>query len=91
MYFLQIKQNPSEPIYPFIEKFEKQLLRAEDMGFENNDIITRKTFMDGLSPNIQGKLQEGARPRTYQEAKRRAKEVIGLDGHLLIRVMEKKF
>ena len=38
--------------------------------------------MDRLLPNIRGKLQEGARPRTYQEAKRRAKEVVSLDGHL---------
>jgi hypothetical protein len=39
--------------------------------------------MDGLLPNIPGKQQEGARPRTDQEAKRRAKEVVGPDGHLL--------
>ena len=39
--------------------------------------------MDGLLPYIPGKLQEGARPRTYQEAKRRAKEVVGPDGYLL--------
>jgi len=44
--FLQIKQKPSEPVYSFIERFEKQRLRAEDMGFEPNDVITTKTFMD---------------------------------------------
>jgi hypothetical protein len=44
--FLQIKQKPSEPVYSFIERFEKQHLRAEDMGFEPNFVITRKTFMD---------------------------------------------
>jgi hypothetical protein len=81
--FLQIKQKPSEPVSSFIERFEKQHLRAADMGFEPNDVITRKTFMDGLLLNIRGKLQEGARPRTYQEAKRRAKEVIGPDRHVL--------
>jgi hypothetical protein len=80
---LQIKQKPSEPVYSLIERFEKQCLRAEDMDFEPNYVITRKTFMDGLLPNIRGKLQEGARSRTYQEAKRRAKEVVGPDGHLL--------
>jgi len=80
---LQIKQKPSEPVYSFIERFEKQRLRAEDMDFEPNDVISRKTFMDGLLPNIRGKLGEGARPRTYQEAKRRAKEVVGPNGHFL--------
>jgi len=70
-------------VYSFIERFEKQRLRAEDMCFEPNDVITRKTFMDGLLPNIRGKLQEGARPRTYQEAKRRAEEVVGPDRHAL--------
>jgi hypothetical protein len=80
--FQQIKQKPSEPVYFLIERFEKQRLRAEDMSFEPNDVITRKTFMDGLLPNIRGKLQEGARPRTYQE---RAKEVVSPDGHLLKR------
>ena len=44
--FLQIKQKPSEPLYSVIERFEKQRLRAEDMGFEPNDVITTKTFMD---------------------------------------------
>ena len=39
--------------------------------------------MDGLFPNIRGKVQEGARLRTYQVAKRRAEEVVGPDGHLL--------
>ena len=52
------------------------------MGFEPNDVITRKTFMDGPLRNIRGKVQEGARPRTYQEDKRRAEEVVGPDGHL---------
>jgi hypothetical protein len=70
--FLKIKQKHSEPVYSFMERFEQQRLRAENMGFEPNDVMTRKTFMDGLLPNIRGKLQEGARPRTYQEAKRRA-------------------
>jgi len=81
--FLQIKQKPSEPVYSIIERFKKQRLRAEDMGFEPHDVITRKTFMDGLLPNIRGKLQEWARPRTYQDSKRRAKEVVGPYGHLL--------
>jgi len=36
--FMQIKQKPSEPLYSFIEIFEP------------NDVITRKTFMDGLLP-----------------------------------------
>jgi hypothetical protein len=72
--FLQIKQKSSEPIYCFIEKFEEQRLRAEDMGFEPHDISTRKTFMDGLLPNIRGKHQEVATPSTYQEAKMRAKK-----------------
>jgi len=53
------------------------------MGFEPNDVITRKTFMDGPLRNIRGKVQEGARPRTYQEGKRRGNEVVGPDGHLL--------
>jgi hypothetical protein len=39
--------------------------------------------MDGLFPNIPGKLQERARSRTYQEALRRAQEVVGPDEHLL--------
>jgi len=81
--FLQINQKASEPVYFLIERFEKQRLHAEDMSFEPNDAITRKTFMDGLLPNIRGKQQEGARPRTYQEAKRRVQEVVGPDGHLL--------
>jgi hypothetical protein len=38
--FLQIKQKPSEPVYPFIERFDNQRLRAEDMGFEPNNVIT---------------------------------------------------
>jgi hypothetical protein len=50
--FLQIKQRPSEPVYSLIERFEKQRLRAKDMGFDPNDVITRKTFMDELLPNI---------------------------------------
>ena len=53
------------------------------MASEPSDVITRETFMDGLLPNIRGKVQEGARPRTYQEAKRRAEEVVGPYGHLL--------
>jgi hypothetical protein len=81
--FLQIKQKPSEPVYSFIKRFEKQRLRTEDMVFEPDDVITRKTFMDGLFPNIRGKIQERTRPMTYQEATRRAKEVVGPDGHLL--------
>jgi len=39
--------------------------------------------MDGLLPNIRGKLEEGTRPRTYQQAKRRAREVVGRDERLL--------
>ena len=50
--FLQIKEKPSEPVYSFLERFEKQRLRAKDMGFDPNDVITRKTFMDELLPNI---------------------------------------
>jgi hypothetical protein len=49
------------------------------MGFEHNDLNTRKIFMNGLLPNIRAKLQEGARPRTYQEAKTRAKEASAPD------------
>ena len=49
------------------------------MGFEPHDVVIRKTFIDGLLPNIRGKFEEGARPRTYQEAKRRAREVIRRD------------
>jgi hypothetical protein len=50
--FLQIQLKSSDPIYTFSERFEKQRLRAEDIGFESNDIITRKTFMDGSLTNI---------------------------------------
>jgi len=32
--------------------------------------------MDGLLPNIRGKLEEGTRPRTYQQAKRREKLLV---------------
>jgi hypothetical protein len=39
--------------------------------------------MDGLLPNIRGKLEKGTRPRTYQQAKRRAREVVGRDERLL--------
>ena len=52
-------------------------LRAEDMGSEAHDFISTKTLMVGLPPNILGKSQEGAIPRTYPEAKKRAKEVVG--------------
>jgi hypothetical protein len=44
------------------------------MASEPSDVITRETFMDGLLPNIRGKAQE---------AKRRAKQVVGPYGHLL--------
>jgi hypothetical protein len=87
--FLQIKQKSSEAAYSFIERFQKQRLRVEDMGFEPNDVITRKTFMDRLLPKIRGKLEEGARPRTYEEAKRRAKKSSVLMDTFL-RVMEKE-
>ena len=56
--FLQIKQKPSEPVYSSIERFEKQRLRAEDMGFEPNDVITRKTFMDGLLLKSEGNYKK---------------------------------
>jgi hypothetical protein len=46
--FLQIKQISSEPIYSFIERFENQRLQAEDMGFEPNDAISRKIFIESL-------------------------------------------
>ena len=49
------------------------------MGFETNDVINRKTFMDGLLLKIQVKLQEGARPI---KRLRRAKEVVDPDGNL---------
>jgi hypothetical protein len=39
--FLQIKHNPSEPVYSFIQRFEKQRLRTKDIGFEPNDVTTR--------------------------------------------------
>jgi hypothetical protein len=81
--FLQVKQKPSEPVYSFIKRFDGQRLVAEDMGFEFNDVISRKTFMDELLPNIREKLQKGATRRTYQKAKRKAKKVVGPDGHLL--------
>jgi len=40
--FLQIKHKPFEPIYSFTERFEKQLLRAKNIGFEPNDVIARR-------------------------------------------------
>jgi hypothetical protein len=53
------------------------------MGFEPNYVITRKTFIDGLLPNIRGKLQDEVGQRTYQEAKRGAKEADSHDRHLI--------
>ena len=82
MEFLQIKQQSSEPVYSFIDTFEKQDLRSREVGFQPNCAITRKSFMDGLLPNIRGKLQEGARSRTTK-TQRRAKHVLDPDGHLL--------
>jgi hypothetical protein len=45
---LQIRQKPSEPIYSFMETVGKQRIRVEDVGFQPNDVITRKAFMDGI-------------------------------------------
>ena len=45
--------------------------------------LQEKLSWMGSCPEIQGKIQEGSRSRTYQEAKRRAQEVVGPDGHLL--------
>jgi hypothetical protein len=45
-------------MYSFIESFEKQCQWAENVGFESHDVITKKTFIDGLLPNIRGKLQQ---------------------------------
>jgi hypothetical protein len=72
---LQIKHKSFEPKYSCIERFATQRVWAED--------VTKKTFMDGLSPNIPVKIAGGSSPRTYQEAKRSAKEVAGRDGHIL--------
>jgi len=47
----------------------------------------RKTFMDWLLPNIRGKLQEKARPRNFQEAKRKKSSVLI---NIFFRVMEKQ-
>jgi hypothetical protein len=76
--FLQIDKT-SGTIYSFIDTFEKQRLRAEDMSFDPNDVITRQTCMDRLLPTMPEELQQGARPRTYQHGKRRAKEVVCRD------------
>jgi len=40
--FLKIKQKPSEPVYSFIERFEKQHLRTEDMSFESRPTNTER-------------------------------------------------
>jgi hypothetical protein len=39
--------------------------------------------MDVILPNFGGKLREGARPRTNQEAKRRGRKVVGPDAYLI--------
>jgi len=61
--FLQVKEKSCEPIYSFTERFEKQLLRAEYMGFGCNDVITRDLWMD-FSRIFQGnfKKEQGPEP-----------------------------
>jgi hypothetical protein len=42
-----------------------QRVHAEDESFEPNDVITRKTFMDGLFPRPERKSKEVVGPDRY--------------------------
>jgi hypothetical protein len=72
--FLQIKQKPSKPVYSFIERFEKQRLRAEDMGFEPNDVIPGKlSWMDSYlisEGNYKKEQDQGLIKRLKEELKK---------------------
>jgi len=71
--FLEIKQFSHEPVSACIDRFEARKLQAEDLGLLQNDIITEKTFLDGLLNPILDKTKDGQKPRTSFEAKKELK------------------
>jgi len=78
--FLAINQFYDEFISGYIDRFEARKLQAEDLGLLQNDIITKKTFLDGLLKLIREKIKDGPKPRTCLKAKRRVKDVVKDDG-----------
>jgi hypothetical protein len=87
--FLQIKQKPSEPVYSFIERFEKQRLRAENMALSLVISLPEKLSWMGSYLTSEGNYKKDQDQGLIKKLKR-VQEVVGPDGNLQIQLLQEE-
>ena len=77
--FLEIKQFSHETVSAYIDRFEARKLQTQDLGLPQNDIITKKTFLDGLLKPIgvtHARTEEKKQPtRLFEQKGREGKRI----------------